>query len=325
MKKSTFKFLAIAVFFLMGAGVMAQSQYAITFQVDMTGVTTFNPAMDTIWMSGNFAGWDEPGSNDNYKMAPTEEGSMIYTLTATIDSGEVQYKYFASKADTISWANGEWDGDPNRKIYITEDATISNVWANKPMDITFVVDMTDADPFDPATDEVYIGGDLANGWATPGSLSPYMLTPTEDGSMFYTVTLPLYPGSHMYKYFRIVNGEASWSGGEWEGDPNREVTTDTVAATFNNVWGDINAGIFNQPNVFTYTVYPNPVTTVLNISNTADISAVNIYDITGKLVRSVNVEFSQNVTINVEDLQTGVYAISVTNDKGVQTSKFLKN
>jgi len=325
MKKFTFKFLAMAMFFLMGTAVMAQTQYSITFKVDMTGVETFNPDTDALWMSGNFAGWAEPGSDEAFKMAPMETGSMFYVLTATIDSGEVQYKYFKSSGDTINWSKGEWDGDPNRKIYIRQDETVENMWANKPQDVTFLLDMTDADPFNPETDAVYIAGTLASNWAMPGSLSPYMLTPTETGSLFYTVTLSLSAKEYQYKYFRVIDGEASWDNGEATGTTNRIITTDTVAATFEDIWGDMNSGIFGQPNVFTYSMYPNPVVTVLNIDNTSDVNLVEVFDVTGKLVRTIQVALAQSVTIDVAELQEGVYIVNVTNDKGTQTSKFIKN
>ncbi len=326
MKKSTLKFLAIAMFFFMGTYVMAQTQYSITFQVDMTDAETFDPATDEIFMSGSFAGWTMPGDSLAFKMEPLDVGSMIYTLTYTIDSGEVMYKYSRVIDGTPSWDNGEWAGDPNRKVYLTADSTtFENVWANKPYDITFNVDMTNADPFDPATDAVYIGGSLANGWATPGSVGAYMMAPTEEGSMFYTITLLLYPGNEMFKYFRIIDGAPSWDNGEWNGDPNREVTVDTLAATIDDVWADIEAGIFTEPNIFTYSMYPNPVLTLLNIDNTSDVNRVDVYDVTGKQVRTVQVEMAQSVTIDVAELQAGVYIVNVTNNKGTQTSKFIKN
>lgn len=322
MKQSTLKFLAVAMFFLMGTYVMAQTQYAITFTVDMTDADPFDPATDEIYMSGSFAGWAQPGTDVMYKMEPLEVGSMVYTFTATIDSGEVMYKYFRVIDGAASWDFGEWTGDPNRKIYITGDATLDNVWANKPRDVTFNVDMTGADPFDPATDAIYIGGDLANGWAQPGTLSPYMMTSDDDVN--YTITLLLYPGTHMYKYFRVIDGAPSWDNGEWTGDPNREVVTDTIAITFDDIWAEKPAGIFNEPNEFAYSMYPNPVLTILNIDNTSDVSQIDVFDATGRIVRTVEVT-TEKVVIDVADLQTGVYIVNVTNDKGSQSSKFVKN
>ncbi len=325
MKKSTLKFFAIAMFFLMGTYVMAQTQFSVEFIVDMTDAETFNPDTDDIYMSGTFAGWAEPGSDVAYKMEPLDVGSMFYTLTATIDEGEVMYKYFRVIDGVTSWDNGEWTGDPNRKVFLTGETMYENVWANKPHDITFTVDMTPADPFNPATDDVYIAGSLANGWAMPGSVSAYMMTPLEVGSMFYTITLLLYPGDEMFKYFRVIDGVASWDNGEWTGDPNREVTVDTVAAIIENEWGDLVAGIFTEPNIFTYSMYPNPAITLLNIDNTSDVSQIDVYDVTGKLARTVQLDAAPSVSIDVAELQAGVYIINVYNKKGVQTSKFVKN
>ncbi|MAE09402.1 MAG: hypothetical protein CL661_11925 [Bacteroidetes bacterium] len=322
MKKTTLKFLAIAMFFLMGTFVMAQTQYSITFQVDMTDADPFDPATDEIFMSSSFAGWPQPGTCAGCVMEPTGVGSMIYTNSATIDSGEVQYKYFRVINGEASWDHGEWTGDPNRKVHLAGDGTFENVWANKPYDITFNVDMTTADPFDPALEQVFIAGSLANGWAEPGTLSPYMMTSEDD--ITFTVTLLLYPGDYMFKYFIVPNGGHSWDGGEWAGDPNREVTVDTMAAVIDDVWGDISAGIFTEKNPFTYNLYPNPVTTSLNLYNISDVTKIEVYDITGKLVRTVQLDSAQEVSIDVADLNVGVYIVNVYNDSGVQTAKFVK-
>lgn len=324
MKKFTINFLAIAMFFLMGTYVMAQTQYEITFQVDMTEADPFDPATDDVYISGNFAGWATPGSDITYKMEPLEVGSMIYTLTATIDSCELLYKYFRIIDGAATWDNGEWNGDPNRKVYITETATLENVWANKPYDITFNVDMTNADPYDPTTDSIYIGGSLANGWAVPGTISAYMMHKSDTIANTYTITLLLYKGDYQFKFFRCIDNVPSFDNGEWEGDPNREVTTDTIAAVFNYNWG-VNAGIFDTKKPFSYTMYPNPVTTSLNLFNISDATQIDVYDITGKLVRTLQLELVQDISIDVAELQSGVYIVSVFNNTGVQTTKFVKN
>jgi len=158
-------FFAIAMFLLMGTCIMAQTQYEVTFTIDMTEADPFNPDTEDVYITGTFANWSQPGTDLNYKLEPINTGSMLYTLTTTIDSGEIQYKYFRIIDNTPSWDDGEWAGDPNRKVYLTNYITIDNVWANMPYDVTFNVDMTDATPFNPDTDDVYIAGSLANGWA----------------------------------------------------------------------------------------------------------------------------------------------------------------
>ncbi len=324
MKKSTLKFMALAMFFMMGTFVMAQTQYEIKFQVDMTDADPFDPATDELFMSGTFADWAEPGSNADYKMTAQIENPMIYELTVTIDSGEVMYKYWRVIDGVPSWTDGdEWEGDPNRKIYIRDNRELMDIWGTKPQDVSFTVDMSDAAPFDPANDAVYISGDFASWWAEPGTMSPFMMSTEDD--VFYTLTLTITPGTYGFKYFIVSGGVPSWSGGEWEGDPNRELVVDTLAVVVEDVWGDIEAGIFGEPNEFTYNMYPNPVVTVLNIGNTMDVSQVEVFDVTGKLVRTVEVASAQQITIDVAELQTGVYIINVKNDKGIQTSKFVKN
>lgn len=320
MKKSTLKFLAVALFTFMGTFAMAQTQYEITFTVDMAGVEGFTVGTDDVWMSGDFAGWTEPGTDETYKMTFVE--GTLFSLTATIDSGLVQYKYFKSMDGAISWASGEWDGDPNRTYYTREVKTLEDMWGTKPQEVTFNVDMSLADPFDPATDAVYIAGDFASSWAQPGTLSPFMLTTVDDVN--YILTLNVTKGEHMYKYFLVSNGEPSWDGGEWAGDPNRALIVDTIAVTLADIWAEQPAGIFNEPNEFTYSMYPNPVISVLNIDNTADASQVDVFDATGRMVRSIEIS-AEKVVIDVADLETGVYIVNVHNEKGTQSSKFVKN
>lgn len=324
MKKITLKIITLCMFLIMGTYVMAQTQYNLTLQVDMTNAETFDPTIDDIFVSGSFAGWTQPGEDMMYKLEPLEEGSMIYALTATVDSGEVQYKYFRVIDGAASWDNGEWTGDPNRKIYLTADATIENVWANMPYEITFNVDMTNADPFDPTTDEIYIAGSLANGWAQPGTMTNYKLTPTEENEMIYTINLLLYNGDYMYKYFRIIDGEASWDNGEWLGDPNREITVDSVM-TFNDVWNVPNLGIFSIDNSFNYKIFPNPVKNELTINGISKANKIEVYDMTGRLLKTIELQNTEETSINASELNNGVYFIRVYNKVGVQTAKFIKN
>jgi len=320
MKKFTLRMLSLSM--LMFLGIFAFGQFTVTFNVDMTDATDFNPATDSVFMAGTFTDhvWAQPGSDLTLMMSPVEVGSSIYTLTTTVDSGEVQYKFFRV-FNGPSWDNGEWTGDPNRKVYVVSaDNVFNNVWANMPFSVTFKVDMTNADPFDPETDAVYIAGDLANGWAQPGTISAYVLAP-ENETMVYSITLSLYPGDYAYKYFRVIDGVPSWENGEWTGDPNRAVTVDTTM-TVEGVWGT--TGIFNIPNEFTYNMYPNPASDFIYLAKTADVNRIDVYDVTGKMVRTAVLNGTQDFSMNVSDLNNGMYIINVTNDKGVQTSKFVK-
>ena len=183
--------------------------------------------------------------------------------------------------------------------------------------------MTDADPFDPETDDVYMSGSLF-GWPEPGTFPDAMMTATEGDPMIYTKTVLLYKGDYMYKYFRVIEGAPSWGNGEWEGDPNREFTVDTTEMTIDDVWAVFDAGIFDPITPFSYKMYPNPVGSVLYITDIRDVNRIEIYDITSKLVRFVDLNSVEQTSIDVSELQTGVYIVHIFNEKGVQSTKFLK-
>lgn len=73
-----------------------------------------------------------------------------------------------------------------------------------------------------------------------------------------------------------------------------------------------------------FSVYPNPATSVLNISNrnNLDITSAVITDVNGRVVSQVNGTVSQ---INIADLTAGVYFLKVTTTQGVGTTRVVKN
>lgn len=73
-----------------------------------------------------------------------------------------------------------------------------------------------------------------------------------------------------------------------------------------------------------FSVYPNPATSVLNISNrnNLDITAAQITDVNGRVVAQTTGAVSQ---INIADLTAGVYFLKVTSTQGVGTTRVVKN
>ena len=59
-------------------------------------------------------------------------------------------------------------------------------------------------------------------------------------------------------------------------------------------------------------VYPNPASSLVNIKSSARGSGdISIFDMTGRCVKTVYVEDISNATINIEDLDKGVYFIEI--------------
>ncbi|TVQ20541.1 MAG: T9SS C-terminal target domain-containing protein, partial [Bacteroidetes bacterium] len=65
---------------------------------------------------------------DSFSVTHGEESdSLIYTASVAIDEGEAVYKYF-SDAYGEGWWGGEWPGDPNRIIEVSQSMTINDTW-----------------------------------------------------------------------------------------------------------------------------------------------------------------------------------------------------
>jgi hypothetical protein len=86
-----------------------------------------------------------------------------------------------------------------------------------------------------------------------------------------------------------------------------------------------NTSVTKLPERFLFVVYPNPVTTELRVAfdNTGGEKEIKIYDITGKTIRK-SVVYEISTSINVCNLESGLYFISITAGNHTTTQKFLK-
>lgn len=127
--------------------------------------------------------------------------------------------------------------------------TVSSMMAQ--FTVTFSVDMTEAEDFDPLTENVYISGDLVS-WTTPGENPDYMLMPDIDDPMMYSISFDFPEGDTVvnFKYF-IVMDEPTWDNGEWDGDPNRRAAL-KGETTLMHTWG-------NQPYFVNFFVDMSPM------------------------------------------------------------------
>lgn len=73
-----------------------------------------------------------------------------------------------------------------------------------------------------------------------------------------------------------------------------------------------------------FTVYPNPANDVINVSNLGnlEITKASITDVNGRIVKEVNSSFE---TINISDLNAGVYFLKINTLEGSGTTKIVKN
>jgi bifunctional DNase/RNase len=71
-----------------------------------------------------------------------------------------------------------------------------------------------------------------------------------------------------------------------------------------------------------FDIYPNPTSNVLNISNSnnTEINSISISDLNGRVIKN-----AKGVTsVNVSDLNAGVYFVTIETTEGKSTKKFIK-
>lgn len=93
---------------------------------------------------------------------------------------------------------------------------------------------------------------------------------------------------------------------------------------------NLSAGISESIDIAAnWIVYPNPAKDKISletIDSDNTINTLEIIDITGKQIKNINYEtLSQNQTIDIADLQSGVYVLIINTKKGIVTKKFIKN
>ncbi|HRE77419.1 MAG TPA: choice-of-anchor J domain-containing protein [Flavobacterium sp.] len=73
-------------------------------------------------------------------------------------------------------------------------------------------------------------------------------------------------------------------------------------------------------------VYPNPTKDILNLSSsTTLINSVEVTDLNGRIVKSFNLNGIAQTELNVSDLTSGMYFVSVETDLGIGSTKIVKN
>ena len=72
-----------------------------------------------------------------------------------------------------------------------------------------------------------------------------------------------------------------------------------------------------------YNVYPIPANDVLNIEGLSPNTTLSIYSITGKELRQIEAAYSTN-SINISDMEKGVYFLKISVQGDTEIHKFIK-
>lgn len=76
-----------------------------------------------------------------------------------------------------------------------------------------------------------------------------------------------------------------------------------------------------------FSVYPNPSNGLVNVSSKGDASIQNLQvtDLNGRVVKTLNANGVSETQVNISDLTTGVYFLKVQTEQGTGSTKIVKN
>ena len=102
-------------------------------------------------------------------------------------------------------------------------------------------------------------------------------------------------------------------------DYNFPIVTNTATTTVSNVLANQDFKFDNY-----ISINPNPANDILNVtSKDIEVSSISIYNNLGQLVQVIP-NAKETKTIDVSQLKSGNYFIKVVSDKGMSSSKFIK-
>jgi Secretion system C-terminal sorting domain len=71
-------------------------------------------------------------------------------------------------------------------------------------------------------------------------------------------------------------------------------------------------------------IYPNPISSTLNIESASIIKSISISDVNGRIVFQIQ-NNSDAITINTDDFSAGIYFLKVDTNGGIINKKIIKN
>ncbi len=71
-------------------------------------------------------------------------------------------------------------------------------------------------------------------------------------------------------------------------------------------------------------LFPNPTNDIVNVHWTEDVQSIELVDLQGKTLETIEVSDVKTTTINLENLSSGVYMIRVTSSEGTSTHQVIK-
>jgi hypothetical protein len=95
---------------------------------------------------------------------------------------------------------------------------------------------------------------------------------------------------------------------------------------FDNIYFSVNQPLLSTPRVnqVAFNAYPNPSQNVWNITATQNITAIQLFDISGKQIKVLQPN-DLTAVIDASQLSAGMYFANIQTENGSKTVKLVKN
>ncbi|MFO7874624.1 MAG: T9SS type A sorting domain-containing protein [Bacteroidales bacterium] len=262
--------------------------YTVTFNA-MIQLSGFDPDDHQVFITGTMTEWTEPGTDPDVVMEKVSDDPLIYAKTFELEAGTYEYKYFS---DLIGegWDGGEWPGDPNREIDVTEDMTVEDVVDGHQYNTVYfeVVDQPGAD----ITDAVITFDDVTY---DPGH---YAINYVSEGTYDYLVE------------------KTGYHDEEGAVEVTADVTVEVVLTA-----DDVAIHTQDDNEIL---LYPNPASdfTGVQADQIDRDSDIRIYGVDGTLLRELE-PGSGNTRIYTGDLMQGIYFVEFFVDNQRKTKRLV--
>ena len=159
----------------------------------------------------------------------------------------------------------------------------------------------------------------------------YQLHPTNDGGSFLppvTINgnrgLPTWNAKQNTIASTTVGAVLGWANIVDGGNP--ATAADFPQDMAFNINGTITLGVNENALEASISLSPNPVKDMISITVPSDtvVNSYEIYDVNGKVVKTLNSATSSISNINVSELSVGNYILKLNSDKGTASKKFIK-
>lgn len=82
--------------------------------------------------------------------------------------------------------------------------------------------------------------------------------------------------------------------------------------------------LIHSPMKSSITIYPNPSSGLVNITNPLITQTLTLYDLSGKIVYQMDEPSLTTVSIDISTFQNGIYLLRLKNENGVQIHRIIK-